>query len=69
MEVDSWVEYRRLVIDSLDRLDRSINELNHQVASLRTDIETQKVRTGLLGAAAGAVPGLIAALIWYINRD
>lgn len=68
MEVDSWVEYRRLVIDSLERLDKSVNELRNQVAALRTDIETQRVRTGLLGAAAGAIPGIIAAIIWYATR-
>jgi len=40
-------------------------ELKSDISISRADIAVLKVKAGLWGAAAGAVPGIIA-LIWYI---
>lgn len=97
VEVESWGEYRKLVIGTLERLEASIKELRSLIDSFRQDgrnemaqtreelrreleeerkarsqleieFSMQKVRIGFLGAASGAIPGLIAALVWYLSH-
>lgn len=75
MEVETWSEYRKYLLMTLERLERDIkavdgkiDALRAQVAHLEMEFSMQKVRIGLLGAAAGSIPSLAAAIIWLVMR-
>jgi hypothetical protein len=75
VEVESWELYRKYLLATLERLesdikglDRKIDGLRDQITVLNTEFSMQKIRIGLLGAAAGSVPAMIAAVIWLVAR-
>lgn len=61
-------EYRRLILDRLDRLDDEVNSISRTVSRIENDLTALKIRAGLWGAIAGALPGLIAAIVFYLTR-
>lgn len=65
--VESWSNYRRLVMDSLERLEEKQEMHGRALASLRQDIAGLKVRSGLWGAAAGAIPALVILILLYLE--
>ena len=63
---DAWSGYQRLVMDKLDSLETGLKETRAEVASLGTAMEVQKVKAGMWGALAGAVPaGILLALHYF----
>lgn len=73
---NGWSEYQKLVLSRLDGQDRSLTELGNEVKELRSkdvvdlkvEIAMLKVKAGLWGAAAGAVPGALAVLYVWLDR-
>jgi hypothetical protein len=71
-----WNEYKLLVLDQLEGLKRTVENLERKLDAFRADdIATVKVEVALLkqkasiyGLAAGAVPGLVAAAVWYLSK-
>lgn len=61
-------EYRRLILDRLDRLEDEVQGVSRTVARIENDLTALKIRAGLWGAIAGALPGLIAAVVYYLTR-
>jgi hypothetical protein len=49
-----WTTWKRLVLDKLDRLERGQTTLGIAVAKIDKELAVQKVKSGLLGAVAGA---------------
>lgn len=45
-----------------------VSRLREEMNALRIEFGMQKVRTSLLGAAAGSVPPVVVAIIWYLTR-
>ncbi len=64
---NGWIEYRRLVLSELERLNEGQEETRDEVRAIRTDIATLKVKSGLWGAAAGVIPAAIA-IVWMLVR-
>ena len=62
-----WGEYQRLVLSELADLKRGQASLSDEVAALKTGLEVQKVKAGLWGALAGAVPAGILLLLHYVT--
>lgn len=58
-----WDEYRRLVVDTLERLDESLQRLHREVGSLQTEIARLQVKAGFWGALSGLVAGVGIALL------
>ncbi len=62
---NSWPEYRRLVLAELETLGKRADSHSKELQELRSDIAMLKVRSGLWGATAGAIPGVIGFLFWF----
>jgi len=60
---NGWNEYEKLVLDKLDKLEQGHGELRAAVASIKTDLAVQKVKAGMWGALAGAVPAAVMFLV------
>jgi hypothetical protein len=66
-----WVEYRRLILQELQRLADGISDVKIQLATLhsmdiaaiKAEIAVLRFKSGLWGAVAGAIPS-VAALIY-----
>ena len=67
-QIDGWSEYRRLVMQELERLGGELNGLKAELGRAHTEIATLKVKAGFWGAVAGAIPALGAALLWYLAQ-
>ncbi len=62
-EDGGWDEYRRLVVDTLDRLDHNIGDLKKSVDVANINIAMLKVKAGFWGALGGLMAGLAAYLM------
>jgi hypothetical protein len=62
---DDWAEYRRLILSELRRLHTENQRLSSKIDNLRDDVLSLKIKASLWGAAAGALPALIA-IVWSI---
>lgn len=68
---DSWLEYQRLVLDTLQRHERALEKLNNKIDAIRVndiphisaDITALKVKSGIWGALAGTVFSAIVAAV------
>lgn len=49
--------------------DGDVSKLRSELADLRAEFREQKVRTGFLGAAAGSIPPIVMAIIWYLTNS
>jgi len=58
-EENGWVEYRKLVLSEIERLDESIKGLSKKVDHLHTDVVVLKVKWTLIISAISAVVTLI----------
>lgn len=64
--LEGWGEYKRLILKELERLNREVEHVGEELAAIRVEIAMLKVKASLWGAAAGAVPAGIAAVVWYL---
>ena len=66
-EVNSWTEYRRLVIQGLKDLDTDMKALTERLDKLELqfaiDITTLKTKSAMWGAVGGAVVSFLLAII------
>lgn len=67
MPSNGWDEYKRLVMDTLERMERLHESHGEALAAIRQDIASLKVRSGLWGAAAGAIPALVILVLIYLE--
>jgi len=56
------MEHRQYIVRKLDEQSAEISALHEQVTLMRIDLAMLKVRAGLWGAIAGAVPAGLAVL-------
>ena len=59
---DDWMEHRQFIVRKLDEQSAEISALHEQVTLMRIDLAMLKVRAGMWGALAGAVPAGLAVL-------
>lgn len=73
-EDGKWIEYRMMVLDKLERLDREVKELDEKIAknnhainekldTLKSDILTLKTKSIVWGSIASAIVAPIAVSI------
>ncbi len=69
--LNGWGEWSRHVLAELERLDRSVKEvdacgrrLEAELASLRAEV---RVKSGVWGLLGGAIPVIIALLVKYLS--
>lgn len=61
---NGWNEYQNLVLNELKRHNELIEDLREEIGLVKTEIATLKVKSGIWGFAAGAIP-----LIIYLTKD
>lgn len=61
-ETNGWNEWSRYVLRELENARDERKAVLEEVQKLRTDVEVLKWRAGLWGAAAGAIPVLVAII-------
>lgn len=64
---NGFSEYKRLIMDTLERHEEMHNETQDTLEGIRQDIASLKVRSGLWGAAAGAIPALVILILLYLE--
>jgi hypothetical protein len=64
-EIEGWLEYRKLILSELERVSRELRDLNEKVLEIHTEIAMLKVKSGLWGALAGAIPAIV---LWALSR-
>lgn len=70
---NGWSAYERLVLTQIAELKEEVAELKREdlvaidekIVLLRIDVAQLKIRAGMWGALAGAVPGLVMALVAF----
>lgn len=60
-----WSEYQRLVLFELQRLSESAESHTTKLSKIATDIALLKLKSGIWGFAAGAIPAACVA-IWRV---
>lgn len=63
-----WSAYEKLVLDKLDSLDSRMTALENQQVLTRIDVAMLKVKSGMWGALAGAVPAIAAVMFVLLNN-
>lgn len=66
---NGWGEYKRLVVDTLDRLSDEIKSLREEIVTLKLGYTTISVKMGIIGALSGMVAGaVIGAIVAFLAR-
>jgi hypothetical protein len=66
--IGSWPEWARYVLEELKTLKRRADECDAKIVVLQIEMTKLQVKSGLWGAAAGAIPGLVAFMIWLLMK-
>ena len=64
---NGWNEWSKHVLAEIIRLDKSIIILGDKVDRLRTEMAMLKVKSGVWGALAGAIPAAIVVLYTFVK--
>lgn len=67
-DASEYLRDQRLILSELKRFNDWLSRLDARLNELHTRLTTQEIRAGLFGAIAGAIPLLIAALVWYFTH-
>jgi hypothetical protein len=65
---DDWSRYQKLVLAQLDTLHDDLSQARNEIASMHREIDMLKVKSGLWGFAAGAIPTALALIIHYLTK-
>jgi hypothetical protein len=71
-----WGEYRRLILQELQRLHDGITDVKTRIdvlhasdlASIKSEIAVLKFKAGVWGLVAGAIPGVAALLYTALHK-
>ena len=55
------------ILSELERQNKKIEALSEKINLVHTDITMLKVKSGMWGAAAGAIPAIVV-LIWWLVK-
>jgi hypothetical protein len=64
-EIDDWAAYRKLVEDKFEQ----VKENTQNIADLKTEIALLKMKSGLWGFAAGALPIIAWMIAEYMRKQ
>jgi hypothetical protein len=66
MASNGWHEWSKHVLKELERLSDSCERMEAQLSALKGDIVMLKVKSGMWGLVAGAIPTAIMLAIKYL---
>jgi len=59
---NGWNKYQELVLKSLDKHDLVLEKISDELTQIKVETGQLKVKAGLWGAVAGAIPALTVVL-------
>jgi len=62
-----FLEYRRLILSSLKNLDEKVGAMDEKIDTIVTEVALLKLKSGLWGAVAGAIPAVVVLIIIVIR--
>lgn len=68
---NGWQKYKALVLETQERLEKTLRDIDHKVDRLNETVAALKVKAGIwgaLGAVAGAITIMIPVLLWLVLR-
>lgn len=66
---NGWIEYRKLVLQQLQDLNKSVAGLREDQTKMRESIAGLNVKSGAWGVVGGAIPVVIAVAIWLLKSS
>jgi hypothetical protein len=67
MPGNGWLEYQKLVLSELERLDQDIKGLRKEIAELHDDTLQLKLKAGIWGAVGAAIPVTMLLAIQFLK--
>ena len=67
MEDDGWKEYQVYILEELKRLSECYNKLDARLIKVGNAIAGLKVKAGVWGLIAGAIPVLIGIILFLLK--
>lgn len=64
---NGWVEYRKLVLSELERLNTSVEGLRDDLNNIRNDITALKIKAGFWGLVGATPVAVVIALLQVLN--
>jgi hypothetical protein len=60
---EEFLQYKKLFLSELSRLNKSVERLETRMEDLHTEIVMLKIKSGIWGGLAGLIPVLLAILL------
>jgi hypothetical protein len=60
---DGWNEYQKLVLHELQSHTRELEKIQTEIKNIHIELATLRVKSGMWGLLAGAIPVVIAMLL------
>jgi Sec-independent protein secretion pathway component TatC len=67
-ETETWTEWRKHVLLELERHSKLYETMTKDIQAIRADIILLKMKAGLWGALAGAIPVILMILIYLLRE-
>ena len=64
---DTWAEWKRLVLSTLEAQTQDIKGLEAQLGAVQRELVALQIKAGIWGAAAGAIPAIVV-LLWRLTN-
>ncbi len=65
---NGWEEYKRLVLEELKTSKESRKEIKICLTNIKVEIAKLKVKSGIWGAIAGAIPATVILIFWLLKN-
>ena len=62
-EIGDWDQYKKLVLDYMERVEKRLESIDASLTTMKIEIAMLQVKSGLWGAAAGAIVVVTAVLV------
>jgi hypothetical protein len=66
---NGWNEWGRHVLSELKRLNEWVGEVDKKQTTILMQLSALKVKAGVWGLIAGAIPVAIGLVIWFIKAQ
>ncbi len=66
---DTWTEWSKHVIHTLERLDNNIKTLDEKIGQLHDTVLQLKIRSSLISSAIGAATGSLLTLLTLVIME
>jgi len=62
----SWDKLGFFILQELKRLNKIVDKTQEDISEIKTQMDLVKFKVSLYGLIAGSIPGVLAAIVWFI---